>query len=105
MHTAAQPASAPRPSRPRGSRRPPRTLRPAEQLRLLGRWAGGSIGQAEALAGINVQSQAERSALWAQFRHLYGGETQTLIDAVMDHCARITLQRLAQGELCLLPSR
>jgi hypothetical protein len=98
-------SATPQPASARRSRRPHPALRPAEQLRLLGRWAGGSIGQAEALAGINVQSHVERTALWAQFRHLFGGETQTLIDAVMDHCARITLQRLARGELCLLPAR
>lgn len=37
--------------------------RPSETLRRLGGWVGGSIGQAESLAGINVQSEAERIAL------------------------------------------
>ena len=79
--------------------------RPAEALRQLGGWVGGSIGQAEALAGVDVQSGAERSTLWNQFRHLFKGDSQALIDAVMDHCATITLSRIERGELCLLPAR
>lgn len=73
-------------------------------LRRLGGWAGGSIGQVEALAGINVQSDAERKALWNQFRHLFAGDSQPLVDAVMNHCAAITLKRIKRGELSLLPS-
>lgn len=78
---------------------------PAQTLRRLGGWAGGSIGQAEALAGINVQSDAERKALWDRFRNMFSGDSQTLVDAVVDHCAAITLRRLKRGELSLLPNR
>lgn len=78
---------------------------PAQTLRGLGGWAGGSIGQAEALAGINVQSDAERKALWDRFRNMFSGDSQTLVDAVVDHCAAITLRRLKRGELSLLPNR
>lgn len=77
--------------------------KPSEALRRLGGWSGGSIGQAEALAGINIQSDAERKVLWDQFRHLFAGDSQTLIDAVVNHCAIITLDRINRGELCLLP--
>jgi hypothetical protein len=86
-------------------RRSKKPVRPTEKLRLLGGWVGGSVGQAEALAGVDVQSVEERSALWTQFRHLFVGDSRDLIDAVMDHCATITLRRLARGELCLLPFR
>lgn len=80
--------------------------RPAETLRRLGGWTGGSIGQAEAMAGINVQSLAERTALWKRFEHLFtGDDTLKLVDAVMDHCASITLRRIKRGVLCLLPHR
>jgi len=77
-------------------------LRPAQQLQRLGSWCGGSIGQMEALAGINTQCKDERKALWDRFRHLYAGDTQVLFDAVMDHCATITLARIERGELSLL---
>ncbi len=79
--------------------------RPSETLRRLGGWVGGSIGQAESLAGINVQSEAERIALWNQFKHLFAGDSQTLIDSVVDHCAAITLRRVKRGELSLLTGR
>lgn len=79
--------------------------RPSETLRRLGGWVGGTIGQTEALAGINVQSEAERNALWGQFKHLYSGDSQVLIDAVMDHCAATTLRRVKRGELSILPAR
>lgn len=79
--------------------------RPSETLRRLGGWVGGSIGQAESLAGINVQSEAERKALWDRFRNLLAGDSQTMVDAVVDHCAAITLRRLKRGELSLLPNR
>ena len=78
---------------------------PSETLRSMGGWVGGSIGQAEALAGINVQCAADRTALWQQFRHLFTGDSQTLINAVRDHCAAITMQRIKRGELSLLPAR
>jgi hypothetical protein len=80
-------------------------VRPAETLQRLGGWASGSIGQAEALAGINVQSHAERFELWQKFRSMFGGDSQTLVDAVMDHCAKITLARIQRDELSLLPNR
>ena len=83
----------------------PATVTPRKLLDQLGGWCGGSIGQMEALAGVDVQNQAERKALWDQFRHLYAGPTQALIDAVMDHCAEITLGRIGRGELCLLKVR
>lgn len=79
--------------------------RPSETLRRMGGWAGGSIGQAEALAGINVQSHVERTALWGKFRNLFAGDSQTLVDKVMDHCAAVTLRRIKRGELSLLPGR
>lgn len=82
-----------------------RLPRPAETLRRLGCWASNSIGQMEALAGINVQCHTEREALWSQFRHLYTGDTEKLLRAVMDHCATITLDRIKRGELALLPTR
>ena len=82
-----------------------KTARPAEVLRTLGGWCGGSLGQVEALAGVNVQSHADRAALWGQFRHLFSGDSQTLINAVMDHCAAIALARIERGELSLLPAR
>ncbi len=78
---------------------------PSETLRRLGGWVGGSIGQMEALAGVNVQSEAERSALWKKFQGLFRGDSQTLIDAVMNHCAAITLKRIKNGEISLLPAR
>ena len=77
---------------------------PAHKLRQMGRWVGGSIGQMEALAGIDIQSSVERKALWDKFSHLYRGETQALIDAVMDHCATIALKRIQRGELSLIPA-
>lgn len=79
--------------------------RPADVLRRLGGWVGGSIGQAEALAGFNVQCRAERLALWHQFRHLYAGEPQVLVDAVMDHCAALTLKRIKKGTLSLIQNQ
>lgn len=79
--------------------------RPSETLRRMGGWASGSIGQAEALAGINVQSHVERTALWGKFRHLFTGDSQVLVDTVMDHCAALTLRRIKRGELSLLTSR
>ena len=82
-----------------------RSTRPAEVLRRLGRWSGGTIGQAEALAGINNQSKAERKELWDRFKHLFEGDNQTLVNAVMDHCAAITLERVKRGEISLLQNR
>lgn len=81
------------------------TTRPSDTLRRMGGWMGGSIGQAEALAGINVQSEVERKQLWDGFKHLFSGEPQKLVDAVVDHCAAITLRRVKRGELSLLTGR
>lgn len=69
----------------------------------MGGWVGGSIGQIESLSGVNIQSDAERQQLWVQFRHLYPGPPQVLVDAVMNHCAAIALKRIKRGELSLLP--
>lgn len=80
-------------------------LRPSEVLRRMGGWSGGSIGQVECLAGIDIQSPAERWALWQNFRALFGGDSQGLIDAVSDHCATIVLARVKRGELSLLSVR
>jgi len=74
-----------------------------DRLMQLGGWIGGSIGQYEALAGVNIQCEAERKVLWNQFRDLMWGDTQILIDAVMEHCAKITLRRVKRGELCIIP--
>lgn len=78
-------------------------IRPSHTLRRLAHWGSNSIGQMEALAGVNVQCEAERRALWEGFRHLYCGPSQVLVDAVMDHCATLILKRVARGELSLLP--
>lgn len=83
-------------------KKPPRA---SQVLRRLGHWSGGSIGQLESLAGINVQDPSERKALWDQFRHLYAKPGMEAVDAVVDHCATIVLGRLERGELSLLPSR
>ena len=79
--------------------------RPFHILRRLGGWSGGSIGQMEALAGVNVHSHAERTSLWAKFQHLFSGPSQQLVDAVMDHCAAIALDRINRGDLSLIPVR
>ncbi len=79
--------------------------RPLETLKKLSGHYGGSVGQWEQLAGINIQSDAERTALWNKFRHLFGGDSQTLTNAVMDHVAEIAIKRVKAGELCLVPAR
>lgn len=81
------------------NRRP--TTRPVETLRRLGGWASGSVGELEALAGINVQCHAERAALWNKFRHL-SGDPLVMHAQVMDHCASIALRRINRREICLL---
>lgn len=86
------------------TKRTAKAERPMDRLKKLSGVYSGSIGQWEALAGINVQSQSERKALWDQFRDLFNGDAQTLTDAVMDHCAQITLKRIKRGEMCLLPA-
>lgn len=85
-------------------RRKPSNPSAVERLRKMGGWSGGSLGQAEALAGINVQNDEERRQLWEQFRHLFAGDYTVLFAAVTEHCAMITLAKIAAGELCLLPS-
>lgn len=77
--------------------------RPHQRLKAI---AGhhGSIGQFEALAGVNIQSHEERFALWDRFRHL-AADSQAHTDAVMDYCAEITLARVQRGELCIIPRR
>lgn len=80
-----------------------RKIRPTEALRRLARWGSNSIGQMEALAGVNIQCEAERRAFWEGFRHLYGGEPLAVVDAVMDHCATTIFARVERGELSLLP--
>ncbi len=79
-----------------------RAERPSQVLRRLGGWSGGSIGQAEALAGINIQCERERQALWQQFRHLAGEDPMVVVEAVMDHCAAVALDRVRRGEMSLL---
>lgn len=74
-------------------------------LRRLGGWSGSSIGHIEALAGVDVHSHSERTALWAKFQHQFVGPSQQLVDAVMDHCAAIALSRIKRGELSLIPVR
>lgn len=78
---------------------------PQQRLKKLSGHYHGSIGQWESLAGINIQSHAERTELWNKFRHLFSGDNQQLVDAVMDDCAAITLKRIERGELCLVPAR
>lgn len=80
------------------------TSRPAHLLQLQQRLARPcfSIGDYEQLAGINTESEAERRALWEEFRHLYTAPTQVLFDAVCDHCAAIALERAERGEICLI---
>jgi len=84
-----------------------RAVRPRALLDDVARAAGchlSSIGDVEQLAGINIKSNAERTALWQEFRHLYSGDTQVLIDAVMDKCSAIAIERIKRGELCLIES-
>ncbi|WP_293602096.1 hypothetical protein [Polaromonas sp. 35-63-35] len=40
-----------------------------------------------------------------QQEFLRNAAAQALIDMVMDHCAAITLRRIKNGELSLLPNR
>lgn len=81
-----------------------RALRPTQQLNAV---AGHflTIGDYERLAGINTCSHRERTVLWNEFRHLYSGPPQRLVDAVMERCAEIALRRIAAGELVLLATR
>jgi hypothetical protein len=71
----------------------------------MGGWSPGTgtLAQAEALAGINPQDPAERATLWKRFSHWSAaGHAQMAVDAVVDHCARITMERVRRGELSLL---
>lgn len=86
------------------SRTPPR---PRAILDAAARLVGcslSSLGDVEQLAGVDPRSDAERTALWAQYRHLFDGPAEVLFAAVMDHCSAIALDRIARGELCLLPT-
>lgn len=79
--------------------------RPHDRLKALSGFSFWTLGQAEALAGINPQDDRARFALWRPFVASHGSNTdaQPLINAVMDHCATITLARIKAGELCLVP--
>lgn len=79
--------------------------RPHDRLKALSGFNFWTLGQAEALSGINPQDAKARAALWQPFvaQHRNDADSQPLIDAVMDHCARITLGRIKAGELCLVP--
>jgi hypothetical protein len=79
-----------------------RDVRPRERLNALLRDPCTSIGDYERLAGVDTQNHGERHALWQQFQHLFRAPTQVLFDAVLGHCASITLQRVAAGELSLI---
>lgn len=93
MSAAAKAAAAAEAARPRN---------------ILGRLAANigcnlsSIGDVEQLAGVNIQSNAERTALWWQFRDLFSGPPAATFAAVMDHCSKIALERIERGELCLI---
>ena len=83
-------------------------VRPRQLLEIRARHAGchlSSLGDLEQLAGVDVRSPTERKALWDPFRHLWQGPTQVCIDAVMEHCAVLIIQRLDAGQLSLLPNR
>lgn len=86
---------------------PPAVQEPKDTLNALCGRRLSSLGDFERLAGVDTCNDAERSALWAQFSHLnaasIAGDHQPLFDAVTNHCARIALERLARGELTLLP--
>lgn len=62
----------------------------------------GTIGDIERLAGVNTCCEAERRALWNQFKHLFDGPSQALVDAVMDHCSAIAIKRINAGVLSLV---
>jgi hypothetical protein len=82
-----------------------RTARPRDVLFHEARMVGcvlTSVGDYEQLAGIDIQSDAERRELWWRFHTMFAGPSQVVVDAVMDHCAAIALARLERGELCLL---
>ena len=82
--------------------------RPRERLNELARKVGchlGTVGDIERLAGINTQSSSERKVLWDQFQHLISGPTQAWVDAVMDHCSAIAIQRINAGQLSLIRTR
>lgn len=81
------------------------STRPSHELARMGGWSPGTgtLAQAEALAGINPQDPAERATLWKRFSHWSAaGHAQMAVDAVVDHCARITMERVRRGELSLL---
>lgn len=84
-------------------------IRPRHALNDLVRKAGGtpffSIGDIESLAGVDTRNGNERQALWNQFRDLFTAPSEVLINAVMDHCAALAIQRINAGQLSLVPAR
>lgn len=58
-----------------------------------------------ALNAAPARAHPAKRSLWDQFKHLFTGDSQTLINVVVDHCATITLDRIRRGELSLLPNR
>lgn len=81
----------------------PRTpTRHHERLKQQTGFVGWTLGQMEALAGINPQNDAERTALWRPFVMANPGGDSELINAVADYCAQRTFARVKAGELCLL---
>lgn len=62
-----------------------------------------SIGNIEALAGVNPQDKAERAELWNRHQHLFAQPGMVAMRAVMDDCKKTAAQRLERGEFCLYP--
>lgn len=80
------------------------TSNPHADLHALARSAGcciSTVGDVEALAGVNVTSIDDRAAVWRLFS-AGNPSPRELFDAVMEHCAAIALARIARGELCLI---
>lgn len=88
--------------------KPTLQAQPKQQLNAMCGRRLSSLGDYERLAGVDTCNDGERRALWDQFRHLnaasIAGDHQPLFDAVTNHCARIALDRIARGELSLLPA-
>lgn len=61
-----------------------------------------SIGDVERLAGF--VTERDRHDLWFRFSHLFPAPTQVLVDAVMDYCSGIAIQRVNAGEIFLIPT-
>lgn len=72
----------------------PRTLaKPHARLKALSGFSFWTLGQAEALAGINLAG-LDPAAM--------GTTLKEQAEGALDHCARITLARVKAGELCLV---